>query len=166
MRGRRLAERSGPDARGPLRFHVVEPVAVDAPRRATPDVLEILRQPVGREAGEEFGIPLRQGPGTEIDRDRFRFCVEIPLRYRRADLVFAAEEAADVPAVFAEQALGLVLRMSLEVDEEALLLLLDEAADAGVRRLRQDRVAAVREVLLPPLVPTGVRRAEGARQSV
>src|SRR5581483_3334776 len=92
--------------------------------------------------------------------------VEIANGYGRANLVFAAEKAADIPAVFAEQALSLVFGMSLKVDEEALLLLLDETVNAGVDRLRKDRVTALRKLFLLHLVPARVRYGERARQPI
>src|ERR1700730_12765339 len=62
--------------------------------------------------------------------------------------------------------MGVVFRMALEVDEEALLLLLDEAVDAGLCRLGENGISAALESPLLHLVPSGVRYSEGRRNVV
>src|SRR5205823_7804288 len=87
-------------------------------------------------------------------------------RYCRTDLALSSEETTHVPSVFAQQALGVVFRMALEMDEKALLLLLDEAVGASLRRRGENGVSAARELPLLHLVPPGVRYSEGRRNVV
>src|SRR5258708_25041177 len=56
--------------------------------------------------------------------------------------------------------------MALEMDEKALLLLLDEAIDASLCRPGENGISAARESPLLHLVPTGVRCSEGRRNVV
>src|SRR5258708_19733566 len=62
--------------------------------------------------------------------------------------------------------MGAVFRMALEMDEKALLLLLDEAIDASLCRPGENGISAARESPLLHLVPPGVRCSEGRRNVV
>src|SRR5438309_8117815 len=99
-----------------------------------PDVAQVLRHLIGWKVGEKFRVSLGKGFLPESDLCLFRLLAEITPRYRRADFVLSAEKATHISPVFAQQALGFVFRVTLEMDEEALLLLLDEAVDPSVSR--------------------------------
>src|SRR5882672_4902200 len=62
--------------------------------------------------------------------------------------------------------MGVVFRMALEMDEKAVLLLLDEAVDAGRRRSGENGISAALESPLLHLVPAGMRCSEGRRNVV
>ena len=70
-----------------------------------------------------------------------RGVVEIAVRQVRADLPFAAQEAGEVAAIFAEQAQGVVFGMTLQEDEQAAALP-GEHVDARLRGAREHLVAA------------------------
>src|SRR5437899_4943530 len=126
-----------------------------------PGVSQIPRQVIGRESGEELRTSVRKGFSPEGGQDLFRLRAKIAFRYRRTDFVLSPEEPAHVPSVFAQEALGLIFWMALEMDEKALLLLLDEAIDASLRRLCENGISAARDCFLLHLVPPGVRYSEG-----
>src|SRR5687768_12208820 len=100
-----------------------------------PGVSQILRQLVDREIGEKLRTSVGKGFPPEGRQNLFRLRGEIAARYRRTDLALAPEETTHVPSELSQQAMGVVLRMALEIDEETLSLLLDEAVDAGLCRL-------------------------------
>ena len=52
--------------------------------------------------------------------------------HRWTDIAVSSEETTHIPSVFSQEAMGLVFRMALEMDEKALLVLLDEAVDPGL----------------------------------
>src|SRR6266852_6411465 len=131
-----------------------------------PGVSQILCRLIGRKSGEQLRTSVRKGFPPEGRQELFRLRVEIACRYRRTDFALRSEEATHVPSVFAQQGMGFVFRMALEMDEKALLLLLDEAVDAGRHRSGEDGISAALESPLLHLVPAGMRWSEGRRNVV
>src|SRR6266702_3296552 len=128
-----------------------------------PDVAQVLRRLIGWKVGEKLRASVGKGFLSEGDLYLFRLLAEITPRYRRTNFVLSAEEATHISPVFAQQGPGFVFRVALEMDEKAPLLLLDEAVDPSLRRPGENRISAVREILLLHLVPPGVRYSEGPR---
>src|SRR6266702_5919771 len=128
-----------------------------------PDVAQVLRRLIGWKVGEKLRVSLGKGFLSEGDLYLFRLLAEITPRYRRTDFVLSPEKATHISPVFAQQALGFVFRMALEMDEEALFLLLDEAIYPSLGRPGENRISAGREIPLLHLVPPGVRNSEGPR---
>src|SRR5437879_374375 len=71
---------------------------------------------------------------------------------------FLAEKSLDVSTIFLEQGMRAVFRMSLEVDEQAVLFSLYERIDPGFRRFGQHNVTAGSQRILTHFVPTGMRK--------
>src|SRR6202042_1644162 len=86
-------------------------------------------------------------------------------RYRRTDFALAAEETAHVPPIFAQQALGVVFRVPLEMDKKTSILPLHEAIDAGLDRSGENGIPAVRQSPLGHAVPSRVGRSENRRKA-
>src|SRR6266702_5336251 len=128
-----------------------------------PDVAQILCRVIGWKVGEKLRTSVGKGFLSEGDLYLFRLLAEITPRYRRTDFVLSPEKATHISPVFAQQALGFVFRVALEMDEEALLLLLDEAVGPSLSRPGENRISGTREIPLLHLVPPGVRYSEGLR---
>ena len=86
------------------------------------------------------------------------------MRHRRIDLTLAREKTLEIPAVFKQQSFGLVLRMSLEKDEETLSLLYERIH--ACRRPCENAITGRRQLRLRKIVPSRVGHAESQRQAV
>src|SRR5208282_3497555 len=85
--------------------------------------------------------------------------VEITPRHGWIGLSFPLQKSLDIPAIFFHQRLRAILRMALEVYEQALLLLRHERIHSTLGRLRQHSVAARSQLIRPHFIPPGVRKS-------
>src|SRR5262249_61447221 len=72
------------------------------------------------------------------------------------DVALAPQEAAEIAAIFAKQAQGVVFGMALQEDEQAAALP-REHVDAHFRRAREHVVATRAQLVLAQLVPARMR---------
>src|SRR5206468_4795100 len=79
---------------------------------------------------------------------------------RRIGLHLFSKEAADISAIFAEQAQSLIFGVALKVDEEALPLLLYKGANACIRRFSENAVAAGQQGFFTNFIPPRVRHQQ------
>src|ERR1700733_2757447 len=106
-----------------------------------------------------FLPPIGQNSSSEIVEKLRGHSIEIPLWHGGIRLPFLAKKSLDISAVFLEQSLGSILRMTLEMYEQALLLDLHESVHATLGRLRQHLVTAGGERFHPHFVPAGMWEA-------
>ena len=69
------------------------------------------------------------------------FAVEVAAWYGRVGIAFPSQVAPDIATVLEQQGVRIVLRVTLEEDEQAIALF-DKRIDAGLFATREQRVAA------------------------
>ena len=72
-----------------------------------------------------------------------RLRVEVALRHRRICLSLPTKVTSDISAIFEQQSIDFILRMTLEKDEQALSLL-HERVDAPIFGPRENSITAIR----------------------
>src|ERR1700722_16086461 len=102
------------------RFEIPQPIFVDADGGTMPGAFDAGFECAHREVGDDALATVTVRPRAKSLGGGSRGVIEIILRRRRVMLAFAAEEAADVAAVFAQQRVALVFRMALKKDEQRI----------------------------------------------
>src|SRR5262249_61451568 len=106
--------------------------AIDAAGADVPGVFDAGGQPLHRKIADEIAVPLAGGARAEVVRQKRRGAAEIISRRFRIGGALAAQETADVAAVFAQKRIHVVFTVTLEGDKRrAAALLFHESIDAG-----------------------------------
>ena len=115
-----------------------QPIFIDAHGWTMPGAVAAGFKCPHRETGDEALATVIQRPRAKGLGGCGRGVVEIVLRRRRVVLTFAAEEAANVAAVFAQERVALVFRMALKnTNRERLSARVNASTPADADRVRR-----------------------------
>ena len=115
-----------------------QPIFIDAHGWTMPGAVAAGFKGPHRETGDEALATVMQRPRAKGLGGCGRGVVEIVLRRRRVVLAFAAEEAANVAAVFAQERVALVFRMALKnTNRERLSARVNASTPADADRVRR-----------------------------
>jgi hypothetical protein len=108
-----------------------------------PRVGDSLLRQSSRKISEQLRAPVRERSISQGHKCIRSVPVEVALRHGRVRVSLAPQVTSDISAIFEEQSVRLVLRMTLEKDEQALSLL-SESVDTPILGAREDAIAASR----------------------
>src|ERR1700730_4871201 len=81
------------------------------------------------------------------------FGIEVAVRHGGVSFPLTVQKPADVPAIFLQQGAVEIFRMTLEMNEEAVLFLFDEEVDSRVGGPGEDGIAVFIEALFANFIP-------------
>ena len=149
-----------------LFFQKCDPVAVDRNSVGVPGVFDAGTQRPHRKFANQFAMGPAFGTGAKVVGEKHRGAVEIILRRLRIGASLAAQETADVAAVFAQQRIGIVFRMALKEDKQRpAVLLLDEGIGARRRRTAEHTIPAGSKWRFRQIVEPRMRHALALRHA-
>ena len=120
---------------------IPQPIFIDAHGWTMPSAVAAGFKGPHRETGDEALATVMQRPRAKGLGGCGRGGVEKVLRHRRIGVALAAQEAADVAAVFAQQRARVIFRMALERNEQAPPALLRRCRRRPDGRPREDVIA-------------------------
>src|SRR6202042_3498334 len=113
---------------------IVDPIPINTNRGVAPAIFNSGYQPVRREITDKIVTPIGDRAGTKRVGEQGRRGIEIIPRHLGVNISLAAQKATDVAAVFPQQRIHFVFRMSLKEEEQRNLVpLFDKCIDARRR---------------------------------
>src|SRR5580658_9686704 len=110
---------------------MAQPISVNPRSTGLPCVLYFLVSQDGRKLRQQVLTPSRQYLLLECRQFRSRSLIKIAFGHQGVSGCLAFDVAADIPPIFAQQGVRVILRMTLEKYQESFLLL-DKGVHTGI----------------------------------